>query len=192
MSSTLYIKDPGGAILAHADGEHVNYTYGQRIDLTVLSAAQKNHLGHISTTKKPAQAPPSPGDANLNAALIEANNVNTTASPIPGNYSELDEDQAVRLISNVRDPQVQAVLIAFEMSTLNREKVIAAADDEVRNEAEVRAIVAEYEAEQANTAGEAPSGVPAEPVGATPADTVPVAPPIPGAAAHRATPPPTS
>lgn len=148
MSKTLYISKPGGALLQHESGEVISYDYGQKVDLEVLSPAQRNHLTHVTTTKKPAQSPPEPHEANLEAAMAEATNANTSASPVPGNYPELTEDQAVRLVQAVKNPNDLAVIIAHEMANLGREKVINAAPSSVREEAEIRAMVAEFEAEQ--------------------------------------------
>lgn len=145
---TLYISKPGGALLQHKDGETVSYDYGQVVDLEVLSSAQLNHLAHVTTTDTPAASPPQPNDAQLDAAMAEAGAVNTTASPVPGNYGELSEDQAVRLVQSVRDPAAQAVLIAYEMAHANRGKVVAAVPDEVQNEASIRQVVAEFEQDQ--------------------------------------------
>lgn len=194
MAKSLYISKPGGAILAHEDGEHVNYQYGQKVDLDVLSAAQRNHLSHVTQAKAPEDAPPQPSDANLRAAQIEAAQVNTTASPVPGNYDELSEDQAVRLIGVVTDPSAQSAIVAYEMAHQGREKVIAAATDDARAEAEVRAIVAEHEATAMNKAGEPPKGVSdpkTDPAGAGPGDHRPVG-PNPHPVGPGATPAPTS
>jgi hypothetical protein len=146
MAKKVYINVPGGAILNMADGESVVHAYGQEVDVEAVTDGQREHLPAITTTRRPTGEVPGPQEAQLAAALADAGQINSTSSPIPGNYGELTEDQAVRFIQSVDDASSQSVIIAFEIGNLNRQKVIDAAPRAAREEAEVRALIAEHEA----------------------------------------------
>lgn len=150
--NTLYIDRPGGVILHHKSGEGVSYDYGQQVDLDDLSEAQKNHIHRFTSTERPDDSPPPPGDTALDSAMITAGQPNSTASPVPGNYNELTDEQAVRLVRSMRDPRRQAVVVAHEMANKNRRKVVAAASQDAVEEANIRRIVTEHEEKQSTEA----------------------------------------
>jgi len=147
MGKTLYINKPGGALVKEESGVVENYPYGKEVDLDVVHPDAAKHIHRVTSTKKPPDAPADPLQQNLEAALIEAGQYYTTASAVPGNYEELTEDQAVRLVQSVKDEGSQAQIIAHELENEGRQRVLdAASSDDVMEMAEVFATVQEHKA----------------------------------------------
>jgi hypothetical protein len=176
MAKSLYIKKPGGAILHEVGGEHRQYMYGEKLDLDKLTEAQRNNLDHVTTTKRPSDAPVTGNEeAQIRAAEAEANNVNSTATPVPANYDQLTEDEAVRLIGSMKDPSAQSAVLQYEIQHENRERVLNAGHEDAVAQAEVRATVADFEAKAVTDAGEPPRGVSKkEGTGPEPGEGIPI------------------
>lgn len=189
-SKTVYVKKPGGVIAPLANGDTKHFAYGDAVDLNALSDTGRKHVSRVTTTKKLKEDAPAPTDNSLQAAMADATNVNTTASAVPGNYRDLSEDDAIRLIQMVRDPKAQAEIVAFEMANEGRSKVINAASEDVRDEAEVRRLVEDHAAEQLAETPQ-PEGFP--PVTDPDKQPPPEQPPVFGpSGSSTAVPPPTS
>lgn len=126
-----YVKLPGSAIAHRKDGTGIHLLYGQKVPLEELSDASLANLHRFAdTTFRGVDSDPNlEAAAHARTALANAGQVNSGSSPVPGNYAELDEDTAARLVANMElYPQSQAqVLIHEKLFHGGRQKVIDAA-----------------------------------------------------------------
>jgi hypothetical protein len=152
--ATLYVNKPGGAILHESTGESVVYHYGQEVDLDKIRESARKYLPRVTSTTRPPDAPEPPVNTDLETAMIEAGQQHSSASAIPGNYHSLTEDQAVRLIQSIENKNDQATLVAYEKQNENRLRVIDAASNDAKDQAEVLLAIEGYEAGKAAEAVE--------------------------------------
>jgi hypothetical protein len=143
MANTVYIDKPGGVLLHHEDGQVKYAEYGEEIDPSILTDYQRKTLKQVTSDSPRSE---SPGDRQVkeaHRAAVDADlgQVNSTTSPIPSNYHELDEDGAIALINALKGfPSVQAKIALYERVNFGREKVLDAVSDEAQELAD-----AEYE-----------------------------------------------
>lgn len=139
---TLYESRPGGTIVRLADGTATQATYGQayvgdlapeKLDPQV-AAELTSHADATPRISAQDQGLAAARDAHQRAALNEGGQPGSSQSPVPGNYSELDEDGASRLVSMLDGyPEQQASVVMHEILYAgNRRKVVDAAGDYAR------------------------------------------------------------
>lgn len=136
---TNYVNKPGGVLLHMEDGQVKYHAYGAEVNPKDLADYQRKSLGDVTDNEARSENPLALGirDAHRAAVSAESGQVNSTSSPIPANYHELDEDGAVALIRALEAfPAVQAKILLFERVNKGREKVADAASDEARDIAE--------------------------------------------------------
>lgn len=126
MPNTLYVNKPGGVIAKLKDGTAESFKYGDPVSddqfadhVDVRSFADGRQRVAVESAEL---------EAHRRAALTENGQVNSSSSPVPGNYAELDEDGAAQLMSNLaRFPEMQAALLQHEiLFGGNRQKVLDA------------------------------------------------------------------
>ena len=138
--TTLYENRPGGTIVHFegGGGEHVPYgtAYTGKYAPEKLSSTVRSGLeSHADSTPRHSQEDAQLAlarDAHRRAAVEGENGqVNSSQSPVPGNYNELDEDGAALLVMNLaRYPEQQASVVMHEiLYGGNRRKVIDAAGE---------------------------------------------------------------
>lgn len=140
-----YINKPGGVILHLKDGSSEHYTYGREVDEDALAEHQLEHLGNFTDgNRRKLQSVPDEVRAQLeeaNQAAVQADlgQPNSTSSPVPSNYQELDENGAVGLIRALEGyPEAQAKIVLHEMVNDGRQAVLDAASDYARRSAEAQ------------------------------------------------------
>lgn len=144
MADKLYVNKPGGVIVHMKDGTSKSLTYGDPIPDGDEPSEQVADYVNIKTfadktKRKPDAEEIQIQEAHRRAALSENGQVNSSSSPVPGNYSELDEDAASQLVSNLAAyPEQQASVVQHELLNENRQKVIDAAGDYAKAAAGVR------------------------------------------------------
>lgn len=129
MPDTLFVNKPGGVIARLNDGTSTHLTYGTKVpdnlasfvDTSTFADTEDRHLddGDIQRER----------DAHERAALTEGGQLGSSSSPIPANYTDLDEDAAAQFIEKLANyPAQQAVVLKHErLYGGNRKKVIDAA-----------------------------------------------------------------
>lgn len=136
-----YISKPGGVILRMADGTSQSFRYGAPVPLDQLADHQKATAGRWSDTTFRGQS----GDERIEAAAHaraaqSQHSPNSSTSPVPSNYADLSEDEAVAVMSRYADnPDAQAAMVVHE--TLyggNRQRVIDASSDYAKGAASVQ------------------------------------------------------
>lgn len=137
-TSTLYLDRPGGVLLHLTDGTVKHYQYGDVVNPDDLSDAQQSNLDRfVSDTTPKAEADVRSEIAQRaqeKAALAEAGQVGSSSSPVPGNYSELDEAGAARFIQTLsKFPAEQAAVVVYETLHANRREVVDAASSQARS-----------------------------------------------------------
>lgn len=143
----LYVNKPGGVIVHLKDGTATNLAYGDKVDEDALA----DHVD-VKEFADGKQRKPDPEElevleAHRRAALAEGGQVNSSSSPVPGNYSDLDEDDAAQLVESLKNyPAQQAEVIKHEiLFGGNRQKVLDAAGDYANKVAELGSDAAEPE-----------------------------------------------
>lgn len=137
MANQLYVNKPGGVVVHFKDGTSHNLQYGDPVpadevadyvDISTFADGQK---------RKPDASELQVMESHRRAALAENGQVNSSSSPVPSNYSDLDEDGATQLVANLEPyPDLQAAVIKHEVAFGgNRQKVIDAATDYARDTA---------------------------------------------------------
>ncbi len=123
----LYVNMPGGVIAKLADGTSESFKYGDPVSASMFAE-------HVNVTTfadgRPRVAVESQElDAHRRVALAENGQINSSSSPVPGNYSDLDEDGAAQLMRNLaRFPEQQVAILKHEiLFGGNRQKVMDAA-----------------------------------------------------------------
>jgi hypothetical protein len=130
MSATLYVNKPGGVIVHLQGGGSKRLGYGEPVPENVAEYVDPSTFAdgqrRVASFEQQQAA-----EAQRRAALAENGQVNSSSSPVPSNYSDLDEDTAARLMSNLsRYPEAQAKLLQHEMVFGGgRQKVVDAASD---------------------------------------------------------------
>jgi hypothetical protein len=131
-SDTLYVNKPGGVIVQTKAGGSVPLAYGAVVPVDQL----KDHVdpSTFSDSKPRLAAADLVADAHRRAALAENGQVNSSSSPVPGNYNDLDEDTAARLVQNLAAyPEGQLAILKHEVAFKGgRQKVIDAAGEFAR------------------------------------------------------------
>lgn len=146
---TLYENRPGGTIVQLRGGGSEHARYGQeytgQFDPANLSEATREGLSaHTDGTPRHSAEDAQLAlarDAHRRTALqAEAGQPNSSQSPVPGNYGELDEDAAALLVMNlVRYPEQQASVVMHEiLYGGNRRKVIDAGGEYAHIAAQAR------------------------------------------------------
>lgn len=140
MADTLYVNKPGGVIVHFNDGTSHSLEYGDEVPQDQLAEYVDAKSFADGEKRKESHAELQALDASRRAALDEAGQVNSSSSPVPGNYSELDEDAAALFVSNLaRFPEQQAAVIQHELLFGGgRKKVVDAASDYAREAAGIR------------------------------------------------------
>lgn len=146
----LYVSKPGGVIVHLSDGSQEHLQYGDIVDVDNLAEYQHEHLAPF-TDDKPRDVSAASLEqqntlkqANANAARADQGQVNSTSDPVPGNYAELDEDEAVALVNSLDPfPSIQARIGLHEAVNYGRQKVIDALSDVAK--AELDDLQAHYE-----------------------------------------------
>lgn len=168
MTQTLYENRPGGTIVRLADGTSEYVAYGQpytgKFAPENLLDIHANELeGHADGEKRysdedlqVAQA----REAHARAALDGAGQPNSSQSPVPGNYGELDENAASQLVAALAAyPSQQASVLYHEiLFGGNRRRVIDAASEQAHLEARMR-IAALTPTQKVNEEGEPQAGL---------------------------------
>lgn len=130
---TLYQNRPGGTIAKIKDGTTHHFKYGETVDPSKLDESV-DYSSWTDTKQRVSQADiqlEQAREAARSAASTVTDNVNSSASPVPGNYGDLDEDGAAVLVGNLaRFPEQQAALVQHEiLFGGNRQKVVDAAGE---------------------------------------------------------------
>lgn len=136
-----YVKLPGGVILHMKDGTSGYLGYGQPVDESQVAEHQLEGLDQFTdgTPRVADFERDQELDAIRRTAEAEAGHPGSSSSPVPGNYSELDEEDAANLVRHLSvDPGQQATVIVHELLHGARLKVIDAAPDAVVAEAKLR------------------------------------------------------
>jgi hypothetical protein len=142
--ATQYVNKPGGVVVHLEDGSAQTVGYGDPVPDNLASYVDPSGFSD-SQKRKPDITEQQNLEASQRAAL-EGEQVNSSSSPVPGNYSDLDEDSAAQLVQNLasRPEQQVAILRHEQLFGGNRQKVIDAAGDYAR---EVVGAVIEAESE---------------------------------------------
>lgn len=136
-----YVKLPGGAIVHMKDGTSKYHEYGQPVDELQVAEHQLPSLdGFTDDVPRVADfARHQELEAIKRTAEAEAGHPGSSSSPVPGNYSELDEEDAANLVRHLSvDPGQQATVIVHELLHGARRKVVDAAPEAVVAEAQLR------------------------------------------------------
>lgn len=133
-----YVNKPGGVIVHLKDGTSANLAYGDKVPEDNIADHVDIKTFSDGKARKPEVDPAV--EANRRAALAENGQVNSSSSPVPGNYSELDEDAAAQLVTNLAAyPEQQATVLQHEIAFGgNRQKVVDAASDYAKEAAGLR------------------------------------------------------
>lgn len=128
--ATQYVNAPGGVIVHLNDGTSKSLEYGDEVPENLADYVDASAWSD-GTKRKPDIIEQQNAEASRRAALAENGQVNSSSSPVPSNYSELDEDAAAQLVANLaRYPEQQAAVIQHEqLFGGNRQKVLDAAGD---------------------------------------------------------------
>lgn len=131
MAEQLYVNKPGGVIVHYKDGTSHNLTYGDPVDQSLVADYVDVRTFADNQKRKPDADELAVADAHRRAALAENGQVNSSSSPVPSNYSDLDEDAASQLVSNLASyPEAQAAVVKHELAFGGgRQKVIDAAGE---------------------------------------------------------------
>jgi hypothetical protein len=128
-----YVNKPGGVIVHLPDGTSEVKNYGDPIEPGDVAHyvdinAFSDSTPRVSSTD---QALDRARDAARTAGLADGREVNSSASPVPSNYGDLDEDGAGLVVANLaRFPEQQAAVIKHEiLFGGNRRKVVDAAGE---------------------------------------------------------------
>jgi hypothetical protein len=139
MAETLYVNKPGGVIAHQTDGTSVNLKYGDRVPVDDL--ADYVDPKTFADGKQRVAVDAAEADAHRRAAIeAEAGQVNSSSSPVPSNYSELDEDAAAQFVEQLAAyPGQQSEVVRHEiLFGGNRQKVIDAAGEYAKHAASAR------------------------------------------------------
>jgi hypothetical protein len=127
----LYSNRPGGTIAHTKDGTAKLFKYGEEVKQEELAehvdastfADDQPRLSQTDISLEQAR------EAARRSPGAEGGQVNSSQSPVPGNYSDFDEDSAALLVLHLsRYPEQQAEVIKHEiLFGGNRQKVIDAA-----------------------------------------------------------------
>lgn len=130
--ATLYVNKPGGVIAKLKDGTAESFKYGDPVSADQF--ADHVDVKSFADGRQRVAVDSQELDAHRRAALTENGQVNSSSSPVPGNYAELDEDGAAQLMSNLaRFPEMQAAILKHEiLFGGNRQKVMDAAGDSAK------------------------------------------------------------
>lgn len=128
------VKLPGGVIAHLEGGSSVTLRYGDSIPDNLASYVDPNTFSDTAPRTNPRSQEL---EAHRRAALTENGQLNSSSSVVPGNYSDLDEDAASRLMSNLAiRPAAQVALAKYEiLFGGNRQKVLDACSDSALIEA---------------------------------------------------------
>lgn len=129
MADKYYVKLPGGAIIHHTDGSSEYYAYGQEIDLSVVAEHAKKNLDRVADNQQRVVE-----DLNVDLAREAAAEEPAAKAAVPGNYDELDEDEAASLVAGLPVAS-QIEVVKHEILHKNRAKVLDAASNEARESA---------------------------------------------------------
>lgn len=130
--ATMYVNKPGGIIATLKDGTADSFQYGDRVSQDMF--ADHIDISTFSDGRQRVAVESQELEAHRRAALTENGQINSSSSPVPGNYSELDEDGAAQLMSNLaRFPEMQVAILKHEvLFGGNRQKVLDAAGDSAK------------------------------------------------------------
>lgn len=128
MADKYFVKLPGGAIIHHADGGSEYYAYGQEIDLSVLPEYVKDNIDRVADHQQ--RVAEDVNDLAREAAAEEP----AAKAAVPGNYDELDEDEAASLVAGLPVAS-QIEVVKHEILHKNRAKVLDGASSEAREAA---------------------------------------------------------
>lgn len=131
MADQLYVNKPGGVIVHFKDGTSHNLSYGDPVPADEVADYVDVKTFADGQKRKPDAVELQVMESHRRAALAENGQVNSSSSPVPSNYSDLDEDGAAQLVANLEPyPDLQAAVIKHELAFGgNRQKVIDAASD---------------------------------------------------------------
>lgn len=139
MAETLYVNKPGGVIAHLQDGTSKNLKYGDRVPTDEL--ADYVDPKTFADGKQRVAVQDLEAEAHRRAAIeAEAGQVNSSSSPVPSNYSELDEDAAAQFVEQLAAyPGQQSEVVRHEiLFGGNRQKVIDAAGEYAKHAAQAR------------------------------------------------------
>lgn len=138
MADQLYINRPGGVIAPLKDGTREHLTYGQPVPDNVDTSLF--NVSDFADAQQRGWAATQEQEAHRRAALAEGGQVNSSSSPVPGNYADLDEDGAAQFVANLsRYPAEQAAVVKHEiLFGGGRQKVLDAASAGARQDAELQ------------------------------------------------------
>lgn len=131
MAEQLYVNKPGSVIVQMKDGTSRQLLYGDPVPVDEVADHQNPKDWADTQKRKPDADELAIQDAHRRAALSEGGQVNSSSSPVPSNYTDLDEEAASQLVANLGPyPELQAAVIKHELAFGgNRQKVIDAAGD---------------------------------------------------------------
>lgn len=160
MAPTLYCNKPGGVVVPTQDGSTKTVAYGEvwpadaqpYVDSSRFADSQQR----ISGSQVQLEAA-----AHARAAKAENGQVNSSSSPVPGNYNDLPEDAAALLVANLeRYPESQASVLIHEiLYGGNRQKVIDSASERARISAHAQIAADLVALRQTQDHRDTPSGV---------------------------------
>lgn len=134
-----YITRQGSVSLQHKDGTSPLYRYGDPVDFNLLTDAQLEHIDALtgddpavknekSLAEQVQASQTFDNPAEFRAIMAEMGQPNSTSSPVPANYDELDAEERARFIEVLSShPTSQAVVIAHEIQHGNDKGVLDAA-----------------------------------------------------------------
>src|SRR4051812_23059555 len=111
MANQLYVNVPGSVIVHLKDGTSKHLHYGDRWPENVADYVDPKQFADTTPRRPETMNEELARDAHRRAAQAENGQVNSSSSPVPGNYAELDEDAAAQLVANlVAYPGSQALV----------------------------------------------------------------------------------
>lgn len=140
---TRYVNKPGGLIIHLLDGTAEYRAYGHPIHPDECAEHQREFLDGFTDDEPNAETPDQQSEAvrvaNANAARADSGQVNSTSSPIPGNYHDLSEEDVLALFRAAEQfPGIQAALYIHEKANLGRKKVLDGVRPEAKEAAEAQ------------------------------------------------------
>jgi hypothetical protein len=131
-----YVNKPGGVIVHMKDGSSEGLSYGDPIpdgiaDYVDVSSFSDDVPRRIDADEQQVR------DAKQRAALADSGQPNSSSSPVPSNYPDLDEDTVVQIVRNLEGyPGSQAAILLHEkLYGEGRQRIFDAASDAGRVQA---------------------------------------------------------
>lgn len=113
----LYVNLPGGVVVHENSGQSITLAYG---DVVPDNLAEYVDPTTFADSRPRTTVYDPEHDAKVRAAQTAADQVGSSASAVPGDYAELDEDEAVTLVrSYANRPAEQAAVIRHEIAIHN-------------------------------------------------------------------------